>query len=286
MKEKNVLIAESGSTKTDWCLLTGDRKKQFTTQGIHPYFLQSDDIVSILKQEIKAGIRNTPLHEIHFYGAGISSKDNGKIIEKSLTKLFNASKIETYSDMLASARATCQHSKGIACILGTGSNSCFYNGKKIGFKTRALGFVLGDEGGASYLGKKVLQYYLHGIFDRELISAFDQQFQTDADTILHQIYKGAFPNRYLAQFARFLADHRGHYMIENIAEDGLNDFFINHLLRYPRLSHHAVHFTGSVAWHFQDIIKALCVQYEINCGTILQKPMKGLITFHQNKKDK
>ncbi len=280
MNLKNILIAESGSTKTDWCLLSNGRKKNFQTQGINPFFLQEAEIISIFKNEIKLNLSKTQVDEIHFYGAGINSEDKKSAIERSLKSYFNLKKVYSYSDMLASARATCKHEKGISCILGTGSNSCYYTGKKIGFKTKALGYILGDEGGGTYLGKKVLQYHLHNIFDKELQHAFEEKFNTDVETILEYIYRKPFPNRYLAQFAAFIFEHRGHYMIENIAEDCLNDFFINHLLQYPQVWKTTVHFTGSVSFYLSDIIKNLCEQYEITCGHIIQKPMKGLIAYH------
>ena len=283
MNSKTILIAESGSTKTDWCILSNGKKKTFQTQGINPFFLQESEIVSIFQQEIKASVFKTPLDEIHFYGAGINSDDKKKVIEKSLKAYFKIKKVYTYSDMIAAARASCQHEKGIACILGTGSNSCYYNGKSIAYKTKALGYILGDEGGGTQLGKKVLQYHLHGIFDKELQDAFAAQFDTTTETMLEHIYSKPFANRYIAQFAAFIFAHRGHYMIENIAEDCINDFFINHLLQYPQVWKTPVHFSGSVAYYLRDMIKLHCEQYEITCGSITQKPMKGLIDYHLHK---
>jgi glucosamine kinase len=281
MKSNTILLADSGSTKTDWCLLQNGKPKMFATQGINPFFMMENDILKVLQQELKINPLKLKLDEIHFYGAGIASDDKKKTIEKALKKYFQTKKVSSHSDMLASARATCQHTKGIACILGTGSNTSIYDGKKLGFKTPALGYVLGDEGGGTSLGKKVLQYYLHGIFDHELMQEFESHFAVSKDEILENVYRKPFPNRYLAKFTQFILDHRGHYMIENIAEDCLNDLFIHHLLRYPKIHSLPVHFTGSVAWHLKDIIKILCDQYEIKLGTVLQKPIKGLIKYHQ-----
>ena len=276
----NMLLADSGSTKTDWCLIQSGKKKYLDTQGINPYFLQQHEIVSILEKELKINPKKIALDEIHFYGAGINSTDKQKLIERSLKEYFASSKVKSYSDMLAAARATCLHDKGIACILGTGSNSCFFDGKKITFKTPALGYVLGDEGGATSLGKKLLQYYLHDIMEVDLKKQFEARFEGLLETALEQIYRGPFPNRFLAQFARFIFEQRGHFMIENIAEDCLNDFFMNHLLRYPKVHQVPVHFSGSVAFHLQDILKTLSEQYEIQVGKIIQKPIKGLVAYH------
>jgi N-acetylglucosamine kinase-like BadF-type ATPase len=282
--DKKILIADSGSTKTDWCLIdTNSKKKQWQTQGINPFFLQENEILSIFKNEMKVNPSKVQIDEIHFYGAGVNSEDKKKIIERCLKQYFQCKKVKSYSDMLASAQATCLHNKGIACILGTGSNTCYYDGKKISFKTQALGYVLGDEGGGTHIGKKILQYYLHDIFDKELKSAFEKQYKLVIPEILDIIYKKTFPNRFIAQFANFAFEHRGHYMIENIAEDCLNDLFINHLLRYPQIHKLPVHFTGSVAFYLKNIIKNLCEQYEVNYGSVLRKPIEGLIKFHTKK---
>lgn len=283
MKNKCILIAESGSTKTDWCLIQADKKKNFQTQGINPYFLNEEDFMQILATELKIFPAKTTIDEIHFYGAGLGTEVHRKWIEKCLKHYFAAKKVHAYTDMLAACRATCKFEKGIACILGTGSNSAYFDGKKIGFKTQALGYILGDEGGGTHLGKKVLQYYAHGIFDKELQKSFEQTYSETTESILNNLYQKPFPNRYLAQFTTFILAHRGHYMIENIAEDCLNDFFINHLLQYPKIDKTKVHFSGSVAFYLKDIIKNLCEQYEIKCGSIIQKPMHGLIEFHSQK---
>lgn len=282
MKSKTILIAESGSTKTDWCLIHQNKSKKYQTQGINPFFLQSHEIAAILEKELKVK-KDIIIDEIHFYGAGISSTDKQKVIERALKSVFQVKKTYCHSDILAAARATCGQEKGIVVILGTGSNSCFYNGKKIGFKTPSLGYILGDEGGGTAIGKKILQYQLHGIFDQDLQNAFKSQFPESQEEILENIYRKPLPNRYIAHFTQFAIVHRGHYMIENIVEDCLNDLFINHLLRYPGIHQHPVHFTGSVSFYFKDMLHALCEQYDIRLGSILQKPMKGLVKFHQSE---
>jgi N-acetylglucosamine kinase-like BadF-type ATPase len=283
MQNKTILIAESGSTKTDWCLITNGKKKMLQTQGINPFFLQSHEIISIFKNELKINPAKIQLDEIHFYGAGINSEDSKHIIEQCLKTYFTCKKVKSYSDILASAQATCKDQKGIACILGTGSNTCYFNGKKIAFKTQSLGYVLGDEGGGTQLGKKIVQYYLHDILEPELKVAFEKKYQHELSTILESLYRKPFPNRFLAQFASFIFENRGHYMIENIAEDCLNDLFIHHLIRYPQVHKVPVHFTGSVAFYLKDILENMCEQYEIHLGSIIQKPIKGLIDYHYSK---
>lgn len=281
MDNMSILIADSGSTKTDWCLIRHQKIKKFSTQGINPYFQLAGEIKHILTREIPKSIQSVQLDQIHFYGAGINSTDHQSIIKNCLQSVLTAKKINTYSDMMASAHATCGKTKGIACILGTGSNTCLYTGKKISFKTPSLGYILGDEGGGTYLGKKVLQYFLHEIFDEELMLSFQHTFQTNMTEILENIYRKPLPNRYLAQYAQFIFQHRGHYMIENIAEDCINDLFIHHLIRYPGVQRIPIHFTGSVAYYLRDLISATCEQYNLVMGKVIQKPMDGLITYYR-----
>lgn len=251
------------------------------TQGINPYFLTETEIIVILSNELKINPTKVKVDELHFYGAGINHEDKQSMMERVFQSYFNCKKVKCHSDMLAAARATCKKTKGITCILGTGSNTAYFDGKKIGFKTQALGYILGDEGGGSYLGKKVLQYYLHDIFDSELQASFKKQFADQLPHLMDSIYRKPLANRFIAQFAHFIFDHRGHYMIENIAEDGLNDLFINHLLRYPGIHKLPVHFTGSVSFFLKDILKNLCAQYDIKMGVICRNPIKELIEFHQ-----
>src|SRR5204863_1026813 len=191
------------------------------------------------------------------YGTGLSNPGNVKFIKNALKKIFPSAKIEASTDISAAARAVCGNEKGIACILGTGSNSCFYNGKKIVRNSPGLGYILGDEGSGAYLGKKILQYYLYKAFDDELKLRFDAKFHTDMVEILESVYKKPLPNRYLAGFTIFLAENRGHYMIENIIEDGLNDFFFNHLMKYKETSSLPVSFVGGVAHGFRDVLQQL-----------------------------
>jgi len=275
------LIADSGSTKCEWCLLADGKKKKIITQGISPYFLSLDQVVAILQKELLVKLKNVQVDEIYYYGTGLGNPENGKFIKKALKKVFPMAKAEAEIDLLAAARAVCGHEKGIACILGTGSNSCYYNGRKIVKNSPGLGYVLGDEGSGAYLGKKVIQHFLYNTFDEDLMLRFEKQFNTNANEILDHVYKQPQPNRYLASFAIFLAENRDHFMIENIIEDGLNDFFFTHLNKYRESWLYPISFAGSVAFGFRDVIKDLCNTYELELGKVLKQPMDGLISYHQ-----
>lgn len=276
------LIADSGATKAEWVLINEGKKKTVYTQGISPYFLSSEQMVDLLRAELVPKLKAVVVDDLFYYGTGCANPQNAANVKGALKKLFKGAKIEVGTDLLAAARAVCGHDKGIACILGTGSNSCFYNGKKIVSNSPGIGYVLGDEGSGAYLGKKVVQYYLYNTFDEDLRARFDARFVTTPVEILDNVYKKPLPNRYLATFALFLAENRGHYMIENILEDGLNDFFFQHLCKYPEVWKFPVSFVGSVADGFKDIIEELCRSYEFEIGTILKAPMRGLLAYHNN----
>jgi glucosamine kinase len=277
----NILIADSGSTKCEWCLLTNGKKKLIETQGISPYFLNGAQIEQILRNELMPGLKLAKIDSIFYYGTGCGSAVNRSMVQKAIRRSFATATIQVNHDLMGAARALCGKKKGIACILGTGSNSCYFDGKKILKNSPGLGYVLGDEGSGAYLGKKVLQYYLYNTFDEELRYKFDARYTTNQSEILDHLYKQPLPNRYLAAFAIFLAENRGHYMIENILEDGINDFFFYHLCKYRESWKYPIHFVGSVAYGFRDVIRELGKGYEFELGNIYQKPMDGLIAYHR-----
>ncbi|MBK7560721.1 MAG: N-acetylglucosamine kinase [Chitinophagaceae bacterium] len=275
------LIADSGATKTEWCLLTDGKKKTVITSGISPYFLNTEQIFDLLLKELIPKLKKAEVDEVYYYGTGCANTTNAKSVNKAISKIFPGANIEVNHDLLAAARALCGKEKGIACILGTGSNSGYYDGAKIVKNSPGLGYVLGDEGSGAYLGKKVIQYYLYKTFDDELRARFDDIYATSAPEILENVYKKPLPNRYLAGFAKFLAENRGHYMIENIIEDGLNDFFFAHLCKYRETWTLPINFAGSVAFGFKDVLVELCNSYEFELGKVMKNPMEGLVTYHK-----
>ena len=274
------LIADSGSTKTEWCLLKNNKTTVFTSQGMSPYFVNAAQVENIIIKEVLPFLKKNKIDEVYFYGTGCKNAENVKMFKKVFKKIFNDASVHVDHDLSGAAKALCGNEKGIACILGTGSNSCYYNGKKIVKNSPGLGFILGDEGSGAYLGKKVVQHFLYHIFDDDLRTRFDAKFVTNGSEILESVYKKPLPNRYLASFAIFLAENRGHYMIENIIEDGLNDFFYTHLISYRESSKLPVHFTGGIAYGFKDVIQQLCIGYDLKLGTILRSPMEGLVRYH------
>jgi glucosamine kinase len=275
------LIADSGSTKAEWCVVDGKKKKSFITQGLSPYFLSTEQIAHVIQYELLPKIKNLVIDEVFFYGTGCSNPDNVKSVKKAIATIFPKAKVAVDHDLMGAAKALCGHNKGVACILGTGSNSCYYNGKKIVKNSPGLGYVLGDEGSGAYLGKKVIQYFLYNTFDEDLMDRFNAKFNTNSIEILEAVYKKPLPNRYLASFTGFLVENRGHYMIENIIEDGFNEFFFNHVYKYKESWTMPINFVGSVAFGFKDVLKEMCSAYNLQLGTVIKKPMDGLVKFHQ-----
>ena len=274
------LICDSGSTKAEWCLLNGKSKKIVTTQGLSPYFLTTQQIQQIIAKELMPKIKNIRIDVVFFYGTGCSNPENVKSVKKAISLVFSKAKVNVDHDLMGAAKALCGRNKGIACILGTGSNSCFYNGKKIVKNSPGLGYVLGDEGSGAYLGKKVIQYFLYKTFDEDLMDRFNAKYATNSVDILNHVYKQPLPNRYLASFVPFLIENRGHYMIENIIGDAFSDFFFNHVYKYRESWQMPINFVGSVAFGFKDVLKEMCNAYELQLGIVIKKPMDGLIKYH------
>jgi N-acetylglucosamine kinase-like BadF-type ATPase len=278
----SLLLAESGSTKTDWCLIPKTGKvTHFKTSGINPYLQSSEQILLLLEQELKWEGGKLKTDQIAFYGAGASRVEQQKKLSDILKQYFGTRQVEVNCDMMGAARAMCGDEKGIVCILGTGSNSCYYDGKKIKERQTSLGYIAGDEGSGNYLGKRVLQYYAYNTFDADLKMSFEQLYGNDIGSILRRLYSETFPNRYLASFVQLLKDNRGHYMVENIVEDCINDFFHHQIMKYRHSWKTPLYFTGSVSYEFRDVIKMLCKQYELELGSIEKSPMESLVAFHR-----
>ncbi len=275
-----ILIADSGATKAEWCMVNGGKTKTIFTQGISPYFLNTDQIREILLKELLPRLKNQEVNQVHYYGTGCANPANARSVAKAIRQAIPGANVYVNHDLMAAARALCGREKGIACILGTGSNSCYFNGVKIVKNSPGIGYILGDEGSGAYLGKKVLQYYLYKTFDEELKGRFEVTYKTSPVEILENVYKKPLANRYLAGFTKFLAENRGHYMVENIIEDGLNDFFFNHLCKYRETWTLPVSFAGSVAFGFKDVLLQLCASYEFELGKVMKNPMEGLIKYH------
>jgi len=278
------LIADGGSTKTEWCLIKkGKKPEYFYTSGINPYLESKKSILRMLGNQLEWDNDQHKAKQIYYFGAGASMKEKQEMLASVLSEHFCVKKVEVRGDLLAAAIGLCGSHKGMVCILGTGSSSCYYNGKSVKEQQPSLGYIAGDEGSGNYMGKRVLQYYTYGTFDTELRMDFEMRFGSDIRQIVNKLYHEPYPNRYLASFVSLLSENRGHYMVENIIEDCLNDFFQHNILKYRQSWTMPLYFTGSVAFGFKDVIENLCSQYELELGNVVQSPMDGLIQYYKEK---
>jgi glucosamine kinase len=275
-----IVIADSGSTKTTWVLF--DKKTGTThtvqTSGINPFYQDEAGILDMLKNEFLFTF--SEIQEIHFYGAGCANSSVNNIVWKALSAFFGTNDIEVESDLMAAARSLCQHNAGIACILGTGSNSCYYNGKTIEQQVSPLGFILGDEGSGAVLGKRLIADILKNQLPQTVIQKFFETYKTTQREIMENIYRKPFPNRYAAQFTRFIGENMGEPSLQKLVATEFDLFFRRNVLQYTMAAELPVHFAGSIAWHFSDILKEVAQNHHLNIGKIEQAPMGGLLQYH------
>lgn len=274
-----IIIADSGSTNTTWNLVDkiSRQAESITTSGINPLYQTEESILSLLNEEFKPGLIPD---RIYFYGAGCINPSVNSIVNKALQQYFRCNHVEVDSDLVAAARALCQRSAGIACILGTGSNSCYYNGSEIVRHVSPLGFMLGDEGSGAVLGRKLVADVLKNQLPADITAAFFNRYAFTAHEIIERVYKKPFPNRFLSQFTLFIQEHIGEENIRNIVSSGFTDFFNRNVRQYPEAKSRPVHFTGSIAFNFQEILKETAASLGYETGIITASPNEGLIRYH------
>lgn len=275
-----ILIADSGSTKTSWWAADpgSGAVKILITQGINPFYQEEDAIFNMLREEFP----DPPPHitRINFYGAGCAGHAVNAIVEKALARYFKTNNISVESDLMAAARALCQHEPGIACILGTGSNSCLYDGTTIRQQVAPLGFILGDEGSGGVLGKTLLSDILKNQLPAEIIRKFFEAYPVTSGEILENIYRKPFPNRYAARFTPFLLDNMDHPAVSALVENQLDLFFSRNIVQYQQYKDLPVHLTGGIAWNFREPLLRVAYRYAIKTGKITPSPGEGLLEFH------
>ncbi len=271
-----ILIADSGSTKTDWRLIINNSVKEFSTIGLNPFFVSYNEIIEAISKSDLNTLRNE-IKTIYFFGAGCSIQQNCELITNSLLAVFVNANVNVDSDMSGACKALFGDDTGIAAILGTGSNSAFYKNGNIVYSQPSLGYILGDEGSGSYLGKKLIAKYLNNELPIELANEFNKQFSLGNKDILNSVYKEAFPNRYLASFSVFLYQYIKHEYIAKMVKNGLEDFFIRNLIKYPEIKKYPVRFTGSIAFYFSEIIYKLADKYSITIDKIEKQPINALV---------
>ena len=276
-----ILIADSGSTKTDWCVvLNGAVIKRLGTKGINPFFQSEEEIQQKLTASLLPQLPEGKFNAVYFYGAGCTPEKAPTLRRAIADSLPVVGNIKAYSDMLAAARGLCGHEAGIACILGTGSNSCFYNGEEIVNNISPLGFILGDEGSGAVLGKLLVGDVLKNQLPPAIKEAFLKQFDLTAPEIIDRVYRQPFPNRFLASLSPFLAQHLEELAIRSLVLNSFIAFLRRNVMQYD-YKQYPVHFIGSVAHCYKEILQEAAQTTGIQIGKILQSPMEGLIQYHQ-----
>lgn len=283
MVRKLTLIAESGSTKTAWRLLSPSGEiAQAKTAGFNPFYQSEEDIRTELTHELLPQLSENP-EVIFFYGAGCSNEKNSALVRRAIQSVFPGATVEVEHDLLAAARALCGRTPGIACILGTGSNSCFYDGEKIVLNVPSLGFTLGDEGSGGWLGKQLIIDYLRDDLPEHLVERFESRYKSSKEEILDNVYKKPFPNRYLASFSKFLFDHIRDPYVFDLVLSSFKLFLTRTVCKYPDYRNYPTHFTGSVAFYFNSVLRAACEEYGIVTGKVIEGPIAGLTLFHSEE---
>lgn len=280
-----ILIGESGSTKCDWVVLnntTGEEVDSFTTMGFNPYFHSAEFVYQQLGENDVAAEWQNIITKVYFYGAGCSTTPLKAIVKRGLTTFFQKAAVLVDHDLNAAAYATYDGEPEVVCILGTGSNSCFFDGTDVTEEVPALAYVLGDEGSASWLGKKLLAAFLYKKLPLEIHQDFERTYGIGKDDIITAVYNKPHANVYLAGFSRFVGKHAQHPYFIDLVRAGFNEFAAVHICCYPQAVQGAakVNFVGSVAFHFQTILEAVLQEKGLQFGRVIAKPADALVHYH------
>lgn len=277
-----IIVADCGSTKCDWLLLRGGRDQELAnTVGFSPFFHTSEEIEAIVREQLLDQLDPQAVREVYFYGTGVHDDHRAEIVAIALRACFpNATTVDVEHDLLGAARATCGHSAGICGILGTGSNSCYYDGKNIVDNVPSLGWLLGDEGSGTHLGKALLKAYFYRELPADLHAAFTAAHPEGGSVIKDKVYeKGA--NAYLATFTKFLGENIRHPFVQELVSNSLGEFLDRHVSKYAGYQSVPVNFVGSIAHHFQDTLSKCMEQRRMKLGTVVRKPIYPLAEYHQ-----
>lgn len=274
-----ILIADSGSTKTDWALVEGVQHTVVTTQGINPFHQSREEILRIMNEELRPQVKDRHVDRVCFYGSGVRPEME-PVMEALFREAFpSLTSAEAHSDLLGAARALCGRNEGIACILGTGANSCLYDGDHIVKNKPALGYILGDEGSGAVIGKRFLHDLYSGYLSENIKIDFEASTGLSLPEIIRRVYREPMPNRFMASLSTYIHDHLGHPELHELVTNCLAEFFIVHIDPYHRRDL-PVSFVGSIAWYYQEALYEVADDLDFVIGTIMRSPLEGLVRYH------
>jgi glucosamine kinase len=277
-----ILIADSGSTKTSWRLVAKNGEiQQFTSVGFNPLHEAENSMISTIQASVATQIiEKNAIEDVFFYSTGCGTAPQAKKMKFVLKSCFANANIEVFDDMIGAARSLCNKNEGIVGILGTGSNSCYYDGEKITQTKGGLGLTLGDEGSGAYLGQKLLSDFLNEEMPHALAQKLQKRYHLEKATIFENVYAKPYPNRYLAQFAKFLFDHKQEFYCTNLVYQAMLTFFEKTICKYPNYQATKVHFTGSIAFWFSAYLQKAAAEKNVNLGIVAEEPIAGLLLYH------
>ncbi|WP_026899090.1 N-acetylglucosamine kinase [Daejeonella oryzae] len=283
-----IIIADGGSTKTNWCLINEKGQKiYFNTEGYNPYFSDTDYIIDSLRKTMPQDIAYEKVTEVDYYGAGVHNEEKANIVKKALEMHFPKADVFVGHDLLAAARALLGHKKGFAAILGTGTNTCIYDGRDVALNIDSLAYILGDEGSGCYIGKKLIADYLRGYMPPEVRDVFFETYKLSHDEILDNVYTKPLPNRFLASFSKFVYDNPVNIEYSrNIVRNSFIDFFENLVIHYPNYKEYTFNCIGSVGYNFRNVLEELAHHYGMKVGRIIRSPIDDLVKYHIETKKK
>lgn len=274
-----IVIADSGSTKADWKLVDSNIANSITTMGFNPVFhtteLISDELAKAFRELNKEAATN-----VYYYGSGCWDQRRKQVIKDALKQVFGKADILVEHDLLGAARATCGTEPGISCILGTGSNTCLYDGNDVIDNVTNLGYLMGDEGSGTHLGKKLIRAYFYRELPPEIKTAFEEWVPGGQSEILDKVYGEDTPNVYLASFTKFLAEHKDHFYIQRLIYKSFTEFIDRHVRKYEGHLSLPIHFIGSIAYTFQDLLRIILQERHMKPGVFIKKPIDELVKFH------
>lgn len=277
-----ILVADSGSTKCDWALIKPNKEiVEFNTMGFNPFFHSEELIINTLNENPEIKKHKSKIMYVFYYGSGSSTKDLKLKLQRALSNVFTEAKhIYSDHDLVASALATYDGEPCISCILGTGSNSCYFDGDVIREDVPALGHILGDEGSGSYFGKKLLAKYAYKQLPESLYNSFHNKYNLDKSTIFENVYMKPYANVYLASFMKFLSDNSKDPYVYEMISDGFYEFISIHVKCFKNAKELPIHFVGSVAYYFKEILEKVCLAQDLKLGKVIKRPIDGLIKYH------